>query len=61
LVRVIDDADRAVDGTTGLQYVNWNLRNHAGNPVGSGVYLVYVEVPGIGNIVKKCVVVMPDR
>ncbi|MGH7596502.1 MAG: hypothetical protein ACREOI_09120, partial [bacterium] len=38
LVRVIDDADRRTDGTSGLQHVNWDLRNHAGYPVGCGVY-----------------------
>ncbi len=58
LVRVITEQDRQ-QGTAGLQYVEWDLRNDMGFPVASGVYLVHVEVPSVGNIVKKAVIVMP--
>jgi hypothetical protein len=61
LVRVIDDADRRTDGTSGLQYVNWDLRNDHGYPVGSGVYLIHVEVPGVGVVVKKAAIIIPQE
>ncbi len=52
------EPDQKKYGTNGLQHVNWDLRNHAGYPVGSGVYLVHVEVPGVGTIIRKAVVIM---
>jgi hypothetical protein len=61
LVRVIDDAARAADGTSGLQYANWDLRNDAGIPIASGIYIVHVEVPNVGTKVLKAVVVMPEE
>jgi hypothetical protein len=61
LVRKIDDAERRANGTTGLQYVNWNLRNDMGAFVASGVYLIHVEVPGVGTVVKKAMVVMAEE
>ncbi len=61
LVRVINDAARATDGTNGLQYANWDLRNDAGIPVASGVYIVHVEVPGVGTTVRKAVVMLPEE
>jgi hypothetical protein len=61
LVRVINDAARSADGTSGLQYANWDLRNDAGIPVASGVYIVHVEVPNVGTVVRKAVVMMPEE
>lgn len=61
LVRVINDAARATDGTNGSQYANWDLRNDAGIPVASGVYIVHVEVPNVGTVVRKAVVMMPEE
>ncbi|MDZ7289186.1 MAG: hypothetical protein ONB44_11595 [candidate division KSB1 bacterium] len=61
LVRRIDDAARRNGGTAGLQYVNWDLRNDMGARVGSGFYLIHVEVPGVGTVVKKAVVIMPEE
>ncbi|MDZ7289190.1 MAG: hypothetical protein ONB44_11615 [candidate division KSB1 bacterium] len=61
LVRKIDDAERRSDGTTGLQHVNWDLRNDMGAPVGSGVYLIHVEVPGVGTVMKKAIVIMAQE
>jgi hypothetical protein len=60
-VRVINDAARSADGTSGLQYANWDLRNDAGIPVASGVYIVHVEVPNVGTVVRKAVVMMPEE
>jgi len=61
LVKVINDSKREEDGTFGLQYANWDLRNDAGIPVASGVYLVHFEVKGVGNIVRKAAVILPEE
>jgi hypothetical protein len=34
-------------------WVNWDLNNHKSIPVAGGVYLIHVEVPGIGERVLK--------
>ena len=31
----------------GTQYAEWNLRNQAGLPVASGLYIAYIEIKGI--------------
>jgi hypothetical protein len=36
--------------------LRWDLRNEAGVPVASGIYIVHVEAPGIGSKVLKVVV-----
>ncbi|MDZ7289178.1 MAG: hypothetical protein ONB44_11550 [candidate division KSB1 bacterium] len=61
LVRVIDDAARAANGTSGMQYANWDLRNEAGIPVASGIYIMHIEVQGVGSVVRKAVIVMPEE
>ena len=61
LVRVIDDAQRARDGTSGLQYANWDLKNDAGIPVASGVYLIHFEVEGVGNVVRKAAIILQEE
>jgi len=33
--------------------INWDLKNHARIPIASGVYLIHVDVPGIGEHVIK--------
>ena len=34
-------------------YVDWDLNNHKAIPVAGGVYLIHIEVPGIGERVLK--------
>jgi hypothetical protein len=34
-------------------YVEWNLRNDANVPVSSGVYLIHIDAPGIGERIIK--------
>jgi hypothetical protein len=36
-----------------ITYLNWDLKNHARIPIASGMYLVHVEVPEVGEIVLK--------
>jgi flagellar hook assembly protein FlgD len=33
--------------------IDWDLKNAAGIPISSGIYLVHVEAPGIGETVVK--------
>lgn len=34
-------------------FEDWNLKNEAGIPVSSGVFLVHVDVPGVGEVILK--------
>lgn len=34
-------------------YIDWDLKNYAFIPIASGVYLIHVEVPGVGETVLK--------
>jgi hypothetical protein len=61
LIKVIDDSERSKDGTLGLQYANWDLRNRAGIPVASGIYIIHFEVEGVGNVVRKAAIIMAEE
>jgi hypothetical protein len=41
-----------------MTFQDWTLTNHANVPVASGVYLIHVEVPGIGERILKAFVAM---
>ena len=41
-----------------VTYQDWTLTNHANIPVASGVYLIHVDVPGIGERILKLFVAM---
>jgi len=57
LVRVIDDEARTEQGTEGTAYAEWDVRNSADVPVASGIYLIHIEVEGVGEKILKCAVV----
>ncbi len=57
LVRVIDDEARMAQGTNGLAYAEWDLRNSADVPVASGIYLVHFDVENVGTKVLKVALV----
>jgi hypothetical protein len=40
------------------QYIDWNLRNDDNHLIGSGIYLAYIELPGIGTRIMKIAVVL---
>lgn len=47
------------DPSKDVQIIDWDLRNDNGLPVGSGMYLVYVDMPGIGTTkVLKLAIIM---
>lgn len=41
-----------------ITFLDWTLTNHANIPIASGVYLIHVEVPGVGERVVKAFVAM---
>ncbi len=51
--------DGSINGNPGVPrefyntIVEWDMRNNAGIPVSSGVYLIYIDAPGIGQKVIK--------
>ena len=47
LIRKITKGD---EGTT---YVNWDLKNSANIPISSGMYIIHVAVPGVGERTLK--------
>ena len=36
-----------------ITYLSWDLKNHARIPVASGMYIVHIDVPGVGETVLK--------
>ncbi|NVK65341.1 MAG: T9SS type A sorting domain-containing protein [Flavobacteriales bacterium] len=44
-----------------ITYQDWLLINHAGIPISSGVYLIRVEIPGIGSRVLKSYIAMRQQ
>ena len=36
-----------------LNYVDWDLKNQVGIPISSGVYIIHVNVPDIGEKILK--------
>jgi len=41
-------------------FVEWDLKNEYGVPIASGVYLIHVDVPGVGQKVVKFFAIMPQ-
>jgi hypothetical protein len=46
LIRTYDKADP-------LTYVDWDLKNEANVPIAGGVYIIHVDVPGVGQTIRK--------
>lgn len=61
LVRVIGDSEREAQGSLGTSYAEWDARNAADVPVASGMYLVHVEIDGVGEKVLKLAIVNRDE
>lgn len=43
------------------QYVDWNLLNSDGLPVASGIYIAYLEMPGVGTKIMKLAVITEQQ
>jgi hypothetical protein len=46
LIRTYEKADP-------LTYVDWDLKNEANVPISGGVYIIHIDVPGVGQAVRK--------
>ena len=44
---------RTFEKDNAITSLDWDLNNHKGIPIASGVYLIHVEVPEIGEVVLK--------
>ncbi|MFA6540500.1 MAG: hypothetical protein WCT99_02775 [Bacteroidota bacterium] len=42
-------------------YERWDLRNEAGLPVASGMYIALIEIPNVGNRTLKLAIVQPEE
>jgi hypothetical protein len=42
--------------------MDWNLNNKVGIPVSSGIYIVHVDIPEVGEVIRKAFIGMrqPD-
>ncbi len=47
-----------IDKNDKSQFADWNLQNQDGLPVASGMYIAYVDMPGIGTKILKIAVIM---
>jgi hypothetical protein len=59
LVRILLHED-AVSTVTN-SYERWDLRNQDGNLVGSGMYIVHIEIEGVGVRILKVAIVQPEN
>ncbi len=48
---------RKIDKSDNAQWLDWDLRNSNGLPVSSGMYIAYLDMPGIGTKVLKIAVI----
>jgi hypothetical protein len=49
---------KRIEKDSPINYQDWTLTNHANIPISSGVYLIHVEVPNIGDRVLKAFIAM---
>ena len=61
LIRTFNkDSDIARDGNNYRTSIDWDLRNQKGIPIASGLYIIHIDAPGIGEkIIKWFGVVRP--
>lgn len=52
---------RRIDKSDNSQYTDWDLRNKDGLPVASGMYIAYLDMPGIGTKIMKLAVIMETQ
>ena len=46
LIRTYDKADP-------LTFMDWDLKNEANVPIAGGVYIIHIDVPGVGQAIRK--------
>jgi hypothetical protein len=54
LIRTYDkDSDLGRDGTNYRTSIDWDLKNQKGIPIASGLYIIHVDAPGVGEKIIK--------
>ncbi|MDA0986464.1 MAG: hypothetical protein O3A55_02520 [Bacteroidetes bacterium] len=56
LVKTLTDANVTDQGTA-----NWDLRNENGLPVASGMYLIHINIDGVGMRIMKLAIIQPEE
>jgi hypothetical protein len=59
LVRTLNHVDET--GTTARTYERWDLRNENGLPVASGMFIVRIEIEGVGSKILKLAIIQPEE
>jgi len=49
---------KSFDKSSPQTYLDWLLTNHAGIPIASGVYLIHIDVPNVGEVIVKSFISM---
>lgn len=52
---------RTIEHTSGSQFEKWNLCNDDSLPVGSGLYIAHIDMPGLGTKILKIAVVQEQQ
>jgi hypothetical protein len=52
---------RTIDHTPGSTFERWDLRNSSGIPVASAMYLVHIEMEGLGTKILKLAIIQPEE
>jgi hypothetical protein len=52
---------KRIDKNDNSQYMDWDLRNKDGLPIASGMYLAYLDMPGVGTKIMKLAVIMETQ
>ena len=52
---------RKIEKDPTSQYVDWDLFNSSGLPVASGIYLAYIDMPGVGTKILKLAVIQETQ
>ncbi len=52
---------RKLDKSGPDQYLDWDLRNKDGLPIASGMYIAYLDMPGVGTKIMKLAVIMEQQ
>jgi hypothetical protein len=59
LVRTLLHEDAV--STQANSYERWDMRNENGLPVASGMYIVHIEIEGVGNRILKLAIIQPEE
>ncbi len=61
LKRIQHNSPSVSGGSYTSGYEQWDLRNEAGLPVSSGMYIAYIEIPNAGTRILKIAIIQPEE